>query len=842
MTTYKPDLKYADFGTMGKTAFKAKTLSTFMRSKQKTGMSEAELPDPRRQTTEQFYLTHGKRIKAPTAQINKRTSYLEADKWTDNVFTGDTANFQADLTTKVKKRVTKLGIGQIGKPRIGGREDLTFAKTEREGSRTADLDRTHPHRHVGSVKPTTFSKIDVHAAADQETQLVRLDHRKTLEGKVDLKKVRDIRRAIRRRYATRKNPSKLFHAWDLKQQKKIDTEDVVNMVNKLGIKINKDEAYVLLKSADINGDNALDVEEFIGLIHSTNEALDVDLKDLAPLSDEMMKSGKRGSEVVDKLQQKASNQYENKLDNQMRLFIQKSSQTIGRDCLNEDAEVDGQKTYQIDKKKLKAILKHRLKLPEILKNDQARIDKIIDEYTTDNKEFVDYKSMLDDLRMFDYNIESNSVKVPFDRKEGSTHASSEYSEPQDSGRASLTILDIQKVPYNKEEDIKKRSSKLNRMLKQKFKTQQALTSHLKDKIDVDKNGIINLNEFKSLIINTFKDEIENSTVDKKDIEGFLSNFVYNKYGYTAVEEVAPRVFATVEDYNRIIDHFRKPKPPPSLVNNGLVELGEENVKDKFYIQRVKALADKIVDKALGSTNSKYQCFKSFDVDDDGYISYQDFANKVKQMEIPASANEIMSVVKSIDTSKNGYIDFREFMKYFTPNLPEITNDQLPYFRSKHLIGSVNGNLVPNKDLLMNQINRSKSTNSKLMSVTNSFKASADIHMNLKPSTRFSATPQWKNTFTHFHMDPKSSGYISEDERFRKTSNSLHIKNQFQHEDKARRTQVNDNRVNRKRNVFGAVDEKAYNNDVYHDAFDQGKLNHKAAIVQNYERLCHSRVI
>lgn len=482
MTTYKPDLKYADFGTMGKTAFKAKTLSGFMRSKQKTGMTEAELPDPRRQTTEQFYLIHGKRVKAPTAQLNKRTSYLEADKWTDNVFTGDTANFQADLTTKVKKRVTKLGMGQIGKPKIGGLEDVALAKTEREGSRTADLDSMYPHRHVGNVKPTTFSKIDVHAAADQETQLVRLDHRKTLEGKVDLKKVRDIRRAIRRRYATRKNASKLFHAWDLKQQKKIDTEDVVNMVNKLGIKINKDEAYVLLKSADINGDNALDIEEFISLIHSTNEGLDVDLKDLTPLSDEMMKNGKRGSEVADKLQQNASNQYENKLDNQMRLFIQKSTQTIGRDCLNEDAEVDGQKTYKIDKKKLKAILKHRLKLPEILKNDQARIDKIIEEYATDNNEMIDYKSMLDDLRMFDYNIESTSAKAPMERKEASTHASSEYSEPQESSRTSLTILDIQKVPYSKEEDIKKRSSKLNRMLKQKFQTQQALTNHLKDKI------------------------------------------------------------------------------------------------------------------------------------------------------------------------------------------------------------------------------------------------------------------------------------------------------------------------------------------------------------------------
>jgi len=74
-------------------------------------------------------------------------------------------------------------------------------------------------QNLPSVKGTTFSKVDVHAAAVQETQLVRLDNKQTLQGRVDLKKVRDIRRAIRRRYATRKNANKLFNAWDQKGQK-----------------------------------------------------------------------------------------------------------------------------------------------------------------------------------------------------------------------------------------------------------------------------------------------------------------------------------------------------------------------------------------------------------------------------------------------------------------------------------------------------------------------------------------------------------------------------------------------------------------------------------------------
>jgi hypothetical protein len=218
LTTFKPDLKFADFGTMGKTAFKAATITTFQRSKQKTGMQTASLPDPRRHTTEQFYLDNGKRVKAPTATLNKRATQLEADHWNDNIFTGDTANFQADLVSKVKKRNEKLGLSHAGR-KIGGRDDLDLTKADRKDATSVVNDREQSKTVVGLIKPTTFSKIDVHAAADQETQLVRLDHRKTLEGKVDMKKVRDIRRAIRRRYATRKNASKLFQAWDLKQQK-----------------------------------------------------------------------------------------------------------------------------------------------------------------------------------------------------------------------------------------------------------------------------------------------------------------------------------------------------------------------------------------------------------------------------------------------------------------------------------------------------------------------------------------------------------------------------------------------------------------------------------------------
>lgn len=212
------------------------------------------------------------------------------------------------------------------------------------------------------------------------------------------------------------------------------------------------------------------------------------------------------------------------------------------------------------------------------------------------------------------------------------------------------------------------------------------------------------------------------------------------------------------------------------------------------------------------------------------------------MEIKASNDEIVNVAKALDPDKNGFIDYSHFMQYFTPNLPLITDQSNQYIRDKMIVGNSNGSNVPNSDILRNQINRCRSTNTKMKSITSSFKAASDIQMNLKPTNRFSATPQWKSTFNHYHQDPSSAAFISESERFKKTTNSLHVKNEFQMEDKARKTNIIENKLNRKRQVFGAFDEKAYKNDIFADHFEQKKLNHKAAITQNYERICHSRVI
>ena len=72
----------------------------------------------------------------------------------------------------------------------------------------------------------------------------------TLEGKVDLDKVKEVRRMVRRRYANRKRIQKIFGHWDVGKKGFIAIKDVVKMASNLGLKVNFDEARVLIASAD----------------------------------------------------------------------------------------------------------------------------------------------------------------------------------------------------------------------------------------------------------------------------------------------------------------------------------------------------------------------------------------------------------------------------------------------------------------------------------------------------------------------------------------------------------------------------------------------------------------
>jgi len=135
----------------------------------------------------------------------RKEAELEGNTWTDKVFTGD--------------------------------NPFTTAK-QVKGAR----DRDELFRQDTKKKPESSkkkgNKEGINADVEQETQLVTMQMGTTKDEFVDLNKIRDLRRALRRRYANRTNFQKIFSQWDRKNRGEIDSADIKHMCSKMGLIVN----------------------------------------------------------------------------------------------------------------------------------------------------------------------------------------------------------------------------------------------------------------------------------------------------------------------------------------------------------------------------------------------------------------------------------------------------------------------------------------------------------------------------------------------------------------------------------------------------------------------------
>lgn len=171
----------------------------------------------------------------------------------------------------------------------------------------------------------------------------------TMKG-VDIEKVREIRRAIRRRYANRRNFQKIFSQWDEEGKGAISVRNVYAMIKKFGLNLNHDEAKVLVASADkdFSGDLALD--EFMDLIFNDADALNVSMKSLQVLSNQ---NPEEAVDVVEHLQEDAKKHRMRRHHNQVNLVLKNKFSTLAARCQESDPLGSGYLNFE----KLDGIIK-----------------------------------------------------------------------------------------------------------------------------------------------------------------------------------------------------------------------------------------------------------------------------------------------------------------------------------------------------------------------------------------------------------------------------------------------------------------------------------------------------
>lgn len=82
------------------------------------------------------------------------------------------------------------------------------------------------------------------------------------------------------------------------------------------------------------------------------------------------------------------------------------------------------------------------------------------------------------------------------------------------------------------EKIATRMLRVNRFIRNQFKNEKAFDKALREAQTPDANGNISVDALKHFVLTQCKDAIVSQKLAKKDIESFLSAFIYNAYGST----------------------------------------------------------------------------------------------------------------------------------------------------------------------------------------------------------------------------------------------------------------------------------------------------------------------
>ncbi|KAL4473602.1 hypothetical protein ABPG74_022466 [Tetrahymena malaccensis] len=786
-------------------------------------------PQPVKET-ETFYVENQVQEKHKFPIGYPRFGQLEEPELRKRVFTGD-SNTQYDikLLPRVKKQYTKID------------------KKEQRDKLIA-------------------TKHDQHATAIAETQLVGLEqyNKQTLEGKVDLDKVKEIRRAIRRRYANRKNFQKIFNAWDDNCTGAIDPKNAFDMIKSMGININFDEARVLIASADIDKSGDLSLNEFMDLIFNNNDILNVNLKELPVMTEDEYSSLQTANKVMNKLRDDAKLSKQTRHHNQLNVILKNKLSSLKTYIFAADSLQQGfvshEKFFEIVKK---------LAIPESIMS-QEDIQFVFNRHKIDEHKF-NYREFVDFLRDFTFVPEDIYVDPAENEKKKSEKQKflTAYNYEEDN---KINIFDSNSVNSWHLECIREKARRVFRIIERYLDSKESFDSFLMQQMKIN-----NVEEFKTKQISkqSLTKAIENlflnvgdKEVKKDEVESFLSIFSYNNHDHTEAAKISRAIYEEEDGewFKRMQWKLKRPPPPPQKLypeankneeQEGLgwndentefhqVEPNEQNY-EKFYDTKYKPsdmdmkqykgltrtssaphypsslnrILSKFENRIFCGSQKAYEIFKKFDADQDGYISQKDMAHKLKEMNI-LDEHEIKPFLIYLDPTNKGFVDFTEFSSRVRNGMTN--NDNM----GQQVVVPFT---VPCADHL-------KDTQKMLPFIQ---KRINDLRKPYYPPeqtqkiTRYGATPHFQNTFSNFKVLNTSPMFATASERFMQNHNH---RTQFQKEEFQKKKQYEEGRIQRKRENMMAIQQKIDHEVIVSDIKDDNKRKTKGLAQWTYEHRAH----
>jgi len=297
------------------------------------------------------------------------------------------------------ERVAELDENDIGKEKYIGDSmmiaDINKSRRERKNKKIDIKEKITEKKEL--IQKIEKEKALKNKEAIHETQIVKINAKETLDNKIDLKKVQEIRLALRRRYANRTDIRKIFKEWDLNAIGEITIYSAHDMINRLSIPINYNETRALIASSNTRGTETLNLEEFMHLIFSDNEALKVDLDKFELKDEKLFSEGIESENMKNNLQKSILEMNKNNEILTIKQQLHTRTSIINLAAINNDINTD-----KCTKEQFK-LLMQTLKFPEKYYRD-ILMDTLFNSYINKDKETMNMTKLCEDcLNMKDEN-------------------------------------------------------------------------------------------------------------------------------------------------------------------------------------------------------------------------------------------------------------------------------------------------------------------------------------------------------------------------------------------------------------------------------------------------------
>ena len=298
-----------------------------------------------------------------------------------------------------------------------------------------------------------------------------------------------------------------------------------------------------------------------------------------------------------------------------------------------------------------------------------------------------------------------------------------------------------KAPVSKLELIFAKGNRIRLALQSKFKTAANLLSDLQSKAP---NNRILLSELKACLARS----LENP--NQSDLDSLLSSYSYNTLNQTSLSEAVNFIFMdnhSAQDYLHIKKRAIAPKSFTSHNSASSSPLPPSSPAP----QQIRPILLRIEEKMLTQGPNRFlPVFKSFDKDNDGYLTLDDLSRGLKSNQIVHSEEDAERLFRFLDENSNGFVTFQEFCRKIQPNIITVNRKQLKEEEFAHI------NLAqPSRVFYETQRNRLPPLIEK---------GKNDLAL-LKVATRYGSTPAYQDTFPAFAPGKESPMFLDDGARY-----------------------------------------------------------------------------